>query len=108
MVNVDPYNIPDGIPDEEEICTALHRLCRDRAAGPSGMKVESLLQWETDNPMAWFLLIKLVQKSFTEHEIPLAYSNTILVLLPKRELNKFHGISLLEVMYKLWAMIVYL
>ena len=42
LVNVDPYNISDDVPDEEEIREALHRLRLRRAAGPSGMTVESI------------------------------------------------------------------
>ena len=42
------------------------------------------------------------------YDIPTAYSNAVLVLLPKLEIGKFCGITLLEVMHKLWSMIVYL
>lgn len=108
LVEVAPYDIPDTIPDEAEIRVALHRLRKRRAAGPSGMTVESLLDWEHNCPQAWSLLIKLVQTSFSGYEIPLAYSHAILVLLPKTEFGKFRGITLLEVLYKLWSMIVYL
>jgi hypothetical protein len=54
------------------------------------------------------LFIALVQHSFSGFEIPLSYSYAILVLLPKSELGKFRGITLLEVLYKLWGMIIYL
>jgi hypothetical protein len=108
LVNVTPYNIPDNIPDEKEIIEALHKLRKGRAAGPSGMKVESLLDWEKSNPTAWSLLLDIVQTSFAGHAIPLAYSRALLVLLPKgSEAHKFRGITLLEVLYKLWGMIVY-
>ena len=73
-----------------------------------GMKVESILHWEENNPAAWSLFVELVQTSFLGYEIPIAYSHAILVLLPKNELGKFRGITLLEVMYKLWSMIFYL
>ena len=64
LVEVDPYVISDEIPSEDEIRVALHRLRKRRAAGPSRMKVESLLGWETSNPEAWKLLIGIVQESF--------------------------------------------
>jgi hypothetical protein len=107
LVRVEPYDISDKVPIEAEIIEALHHLRRGRAAGPSRMKVESLLEWEVKSPEAWSLLVQLVQHSFTGHDIPLAYSTAILVLIPKSEFFKFRGITLLEVLYKLWAMIVY-
>jgi len=108
LVLVDPYPIPDGVPDEEEIKIALHHLRKGRAAGPTGMRVESILDWENMSPEAWSLFIQLTQESFLGYEVPIAYSKAILVLLPKTELGKFRGITLLEIMYKLWSMIVYL
>ena len=72
------------------------------------MKVEYILQWKENSPEAWSLFTKLVQESFLGFEVPLAYSNAILILLPKSELNKFRGIILLEILLKLWEMIVYL
>ena len=106
LVEVDPYVISDEIPSEDEIRVALHRLRKRRAAGPSRMKVESLLGWETSNPEAWKLLIGIVQESFLGFEVPTAYSQAILVLIPKSEAG-FRGVTLLEVLYKLWGMIVY-
>ena len=108
LVLVDPYDISDDIPDAEEIALALHKLRKGRATGPSGVAVESLLHLETHSPEAWSLLVDLVQQSFLGHEIPLAHSYAILVLLPKNEMGKFRGITLLEVLHKLWGMIVYL
>ena len=108
LVLVDPYPISDDVPDEEEIRAALHHLRKGRAPGPSGMRVESLLSWEQNCPEAWSLVIQITQLSFLGYEVPLAYSHAILVLLPKPEPGKFRGITLLEVLYKLWGMIVYL
>ena len=106
LVLVDQYPIPDGIPSEDEICNGLHHLCKRRAGGPTGMRTELILDWETKNPAAWALFVRLTQESFFGYDVPTAYSNA--VLLPKSKIGKFHGITLLEVMYKLWSMIVYL
>ena len=106
LVEVDPYVISDEIPSEDEIRVALHRLRKRRAAGPSRMKVESLLGWETSNPEAWKRLVGIVQESSLGFEVPTAYSQAILVLIPKSEAG-FRGVTLLEVLYKLWGMIVY-
>ena len=72
------------------------------------MKVKAILRWEKSNSDAWRLLVTLVQTSFLGFEVPLAYSQAVLVLLPKNEFGKFRGITLLEILYKLWEMIVYL
>ena len=62
-------------------------LCTDygrgRAAGPSRMKVESLLGWETSNPEAWKLLVGIVQESFLGFEVPTAYSQAIFGSYPQ-------------------------
>ena len=71
------------------------------------MKVESLLGWETSNPEAWKLLIPMAQESFLGFEVPMAYFKTILVLLPKLEAG-FCSVTPLDVLYKLWGVIVYL
>ena len=106
-VNITAYAINDAIPDETEITQALHRLRLGRAPGPSSMTAEALLQWKNANSIDWKILVQLVQQSFTGHQIPLAYARAILVLVPKKDPNTFRGITLLEVLYKLWGMIVH-
>ena len=68
LVEVQPYAIPDDVPDEKEIVPALHHLRRRRAAGPSQMRAEFILRWEEKNPAAWSLFIDLVHQSFLGFE----------------------------------------
>ena len=42
------------------------------------------------------------------HEIPLAFAQGILCLLPKSDQGKYRGIALLETLYKLCTMIYHL
>jgi len=42
------YNIPDGIPDEDEIANAVRMLWSGWASGASGMSVEDIKQWHTE------------------------------------------------------------
>jgi len=41
------YNIPDGIPDEDEIAKVTRTLRSGWAPGASGMSVEDIKQWYT-------------------------------------------------------------
>ena len=104
LVTIDPCPVPDDIPDEDEIITALLRIRKRRAAGPTGVKVEMILHWRENCPQAWALFIHLVQVSFPGFEVPIACSNLTLMLLPENEEGKFRGVTLLEVMLKVWEM----
>ena len=57
--------------------------------------------------MAWEIVVKLVTIAFESGRIPMAFAQGILCLIPKAECNKFHGIVLLEVVYKLCATIIH-
>lgn len=45
---VEPTLIPDGIPSEYEIFTAVDHLKRNKAPGPSGIRAEDLKTWKKD------------------------------------------------------------
>ena len=48
----------------------------------------------------WERLLELICLVFAEGEIPKAFSESILVLIPKAEQGQFRGIALLEIPYK--------
>jgi hypothetical protein len=92
LVLVDHFLISDVVPTEAEIINAVHHLRCGRAPGPSGVTTDflhTLLVEDNKYSDAWPLLVKLVQLSWCGYEIPMAYSNAILVLLPKNELGMF-------------------
>ena len=107
-VHISPFPVNDAIPDECEIIQALKRLRKRTAPGPSGMRVEDLLRWRDEEPQAWTIVLCLVSTAFTDGLIPQSFSWGILVLLPKSTPGEHRGIALLEVLWKLCAMIIHL
>ncbi len=103
------YAIPDGIPDEDEIATAVRMLRSGQAAGASGMSTEDIKRWHTeraDNPKPWRLTIRLVQQAFETGVVPTKACANTLVLIPKPEPEQVRGIGLLEPIWKLISAIV--
>ncbi len=105
------YDIPDNIPDGDEIGSAIKTLCNGCAPAASGMKVEDLKKWHAeweDTPAPWLLVVEMVQHAFlTGVVLTRAWSN-MLVLIPKPEPGQVHGIGLLEPVWKLISSIVHL
>ena len=54
----------------------------------------------------WEKSVKLVELAFQSAEIPPAFSNVVLVLIPKDKPGEYRGIALLEVIYKLCSNII--
>ena len=106
-INVQPAEIDDSIPQEPEIVEALHRMRRGRQPGPSGIRVEHLLDWHKGYPNLWEKVVKLVQLSFSGESVATAFWQGILVLIPKAQSDKFRGIALLEAIYKLCSSIIH-
>jgi len=105
------YDIPDGIPDGEEIGSAVKTLRNGRAPGASGMKVEDLKKWhaeQEDTPAPWLLVIEMVQHAFLTGVVPTRARSNTLVLIPKPEPGQVRGIGLLEPIWKLISAIVHL
>jgi hypothetical protein len=100
--------------------TASLKLRNNRAAGASGLTVEDLKQWYTlardpkdelggpdeEAVDIWEKVLVLVHKVFKDGEIPTAFSNGTLVLIPKPGSEDFRGIALLDVVYKLVSQIM--
>jgi hypothetical protein len=108
--------VDDGPPSEEEVVAALKKLKLNKAPGASGIRVEDLRSWwykarkakETDPKSIelWEKVLALVRTAFTTGEIPQAFCNGILVLIPKSVPGQYRGIALLEIIYKLVSSII--
>jgi hypothetical protein len=81
---------------------------RGTQPGLSGITVKDLLTWNKQAPEAWSLVLKLVNLAFQYGILPDAFVQGILVLIPKTEPDKFRGITLLDVVYKLCSKIIHL
>ena len=119
------FDIPDTIPEEEEIRKALRRMRNGKAPGPSKIRVEHLKDWADayeagmaaevegtaipesvqERAMHWSLVVVLIQGIFQEGKVPAAFRNAVLVLIPKTD-TKYRGIALLETLYKLCSSVI--
>ena len=114
-IHIDPRpTINDDPPSEEEIMMAIRGMGLNKAPGASGIRVEHLRQWmkgatQPKNPTfveEWEKILRLVEMAFTGENIPAAFCNGILVLIPKDVPDEYRGIALLEVLYKLISSII--
>jgi hypothetical protein len=107
---VDPVEVSDEIPGEEEIADAVKRLRNNRSGGPSGIRGEHLKGWLAAaeagrDDTLWQKLVYLIQHAFETGEIPDAMAWSVMVLLPKGG-GDFRGIGLVEVIWKVVAIII--
>jgi len=103
------FSIPDEIPNEEEMASALRSLRSGRAPGPSGMTVEDLKKWHAareTNLAPWLLMLWLVTHAFQTGVVPTRVRSNTMVLIPKPEPGQVRGIGLLEPVWKLISAIV--
>jgi len=104
------FEITNDIPDEVEIAAALGYLCTGKSPGPSGICSKDLQKWyaeRKDNPIPWLTILDMVQAAFVSGELPTLLHCNILVLIPKAEPGKVHGIGLLESLWKLITTIIH-
>ena len=113
-------DIDDGPPSEGEVITALFCLKNRKSPGASGIRVEDLKRWyrnahpeNEDDPApteedvtTWEELLELVRLAFETGEMPQAFCNGVLVLIPKSNPGEYRGIALLESIYKLISTII--
>ena len=109
---IEPFEINDGMPDEEEIAAGVKKLRSNRAGGPTGMRAEHLKEWlskakaeENPDPTDWQKVVKLTQTAFGQGELPTELFWSTAVLLPKGG-GDFRGIGLTEVIWKAIAIII--
>jgi hypothetical protein len=118
-IHIEPTPINDEPPNENEVVKALKRLRLGKSPGASGIRAEDLRRWhrlarepdEDEEPLLvnvrrWEKILKLLNLAFTAGEVPKAFCNGILVLIPKSSPGEYRGIALLEIIYKLMSTII--
>jgi Reverse transcriptase (RNA-dependent DNA polymerase) len=101
-----PFNIPDGIPDDDEIAASVGHLKNGKASGPSGLNAERIKQWSDNKEgQEWKDFLSLVRECFATGEVPTAMAFSTLVLIPKTD-GSLRGIGLLEVAWKVVSCII--
>ncbi len=104
------FNIPDDVPDEDEIVAALRLLRNNKAPGPSRIRNEDLKFWyanQDTDPAPWRTVVDIVQLAFRTGQLPTFLQCNILVLIPKSEPGQVTGIGLLESVWKLIMTIIH-
>ena len=88
-VNVEPTNIDDSVPMEDEVEEAVKKLRRNRSGGPSGIRAENIKGWlaaarrggmaekqgktktaaEEEGEELWGKVVELTQTAFGEGKL---------------------------------------
>ena len=118
-IHIEPSPINDEPPNEKEVVRALKRLRLGKSPGASRIRAEDLRRWhrlarepdEGEEPLLvnvrrWEKILKLLNLAFTTGEVPKAFCNGVLVLIPKSSPGEYRGIALLEIIYKLMSTII--
>lgn len=112
-----PFDVPDGIFDDEEIAVAVRRLPRGKSPGPTTMKAESLQGWlrhweiaiENEQPIdtahPWLIFRELLRHVSSTGNLSARMAHATCVLLPKPD-GGVRGLGLLEVCWKVIATIL--
>ena len=111
-VLVEPFDVVDTVPSEEEIAAAVCRLPRGKAPGPSAMRIDHFKEWYTEavrekEPVRtrWEALVEIVQYCYNTGDLPQEVTWMTIVLLPKTD-GGVRGIGLVEALWKLLAAII--
>ena len=59
-----------------------------------------------ERAMHWMLVLVLVQEIFKTGQVPESFRQAVLVLIPKQDTTKYHGITLLKTIYKLCSSVI--
>ena len=125
-VNVDPTNIDDSVPTEDEVEEAVKKLWRNRSGGPSGIRAEHVKGWlaaarrggmaeeqgktktaaEEEGEDLWGKVVELTQTAFREGNLAEEATWQTMVMIPKGK-GEFRGIGLVEVIWKLLTLILH-
>jgi hypothetical protein len=112
-----PFDIPDGVFDDEEIAVAVRRLPRGKSPGPTKMKAESIQEWlrhweiatedelPIDETHPWLVFRALLRHVSSTGNLPARMAHATCVLLPKPD-GGVRGLGLLEVCWKVIATIL--
>jgi hypothetical protein len=119
-INVERIKINDNVPLDGEIWLAAGKLSNGRVAGASRMRAKHVKEWlrgikrEEDpagqggipgNGDNWCLFLCLIQASWTNDIVPCQLLWIIVVLIPKGG-GDYHGIRLLELIWKVIEQII--
>ena len=105
-VHIEPFEISDEIPEEEEIIEALSRLKLNKAPGPSKIRAEDLKRWRAADGEELRIVVKTVQNIFETGDVPQQLADTLFVLIPKSDISQFRGIGLIDILWKLASSII--
>ena len=106
----DGPEVDDSIPSEEEIKRALFRMRSRKSPGLSLISVDQLKEWclaaNQEKPdektlEIWMRIVEIVRRSFELGDVPRAFFNGILVIIPKDDVGGKRGLGLLETLHKL-------
>ena len=125
-INVEPTNIDDSVPTEDEVEAAVKKLRRNRAGGPSRIRAENIKGWlasarrggmaeekgrtktatEEEGEDLWAKVVELTQTAFREGKLAEEATWQAVVMLPKGK-GEFWGIRLVEVVWKILTLILH-
>ena len=125
-MTVKPDEIYDLVPTEDEIAEAVTKLRRDRSGGPSRIRAEHLKGWlaaakrgglaeekgeekteaEEEGEELWGKVVEMTQTAFREGKLAEESTLQTVVLIPKGK-GEFRGIGLVEVTWKVVAVILH-
>ena len=125
-VTVKPSEIDDSVPTEDEITEAVKKLRRNRSGGLSRIRAEHLKGWiaaakrgylaeekgevkteaEEECGELWGKVVEITQTAFREGKLAEEATWQTVVLIPKWK-REFRGIGLVEVTWKVVAVILH-
>ena len=100
---MDPTNIEDSVPTEDEVEEAVKKLLRNRSGGPSGIRAENIKGWlaaarrggvaeekgetktatEEEGEELWGKVVELTQPAFREGKLAEEATWQTVVMIPK-------------------------
>ena len=125
-MTVEPAEIDNSVPTEDEIAAAVKKLRRNRSGGPSRICAEHLKGWltaakrvgvaevkgkkkteaEEEVEEMWVKVVEMTQTAFREGKLAEEAAWQTVVRSPKGK-GEFRGIGLVEVTWKIMAVILH-
>ena len=125
-MSLNPSEIDDSVPTEDEITEAVKKLRRNRSGGPSRIRAEHLKGWlaaakrgglaeekgeekteaEEEGEELWGKVVEMTQTAFRDGNLAEEATWQTVVLIPKGK-GEFRWIGLVEVTWKVVAVILH-